>query len=469
MITLKPDAKISILMPHQNKALNLALQQATPEQLESLKEGKDLKSVLSSLFQSKLTHTKSDQVLLDILNSNHTFKQFGNFSQELKNVVNTLKQNLDINPDIASKLSKSEQTLQKTMTLDIPNLKQQLANSNVSMESKTASANTPVKVINEILHKLEHSIKKITSLDVPNLKQQIANSGIFMESKIASAALTIQTISESFQKLQHALIQTNHSEAKNLSQSLAEFLEHPVIAKAGEDMGSARILIKSIQTLTNTVERILPKIDPQTPHQAKAIEEIHVNIKQLASFTKPEHLLIQTQLEDHLGHDIKSQLIQLSDNIKSLSTPVSTDLQTQIDKLITHIDYNQLLSHLDSSNTLYFPFSWDMLEEGSLSFKKREEKKFYCEVHLQLKEYGKIDLMMALYEGNQLEIQAHTQNPEFKKLIQEHLSTLRTLLTQAGLNPRTIRVYDATESQAPSKSAYTPEDTDFKSGFELKV
>ncbi|MDP3300368.1 MAG: flagellar hook-length control protein FliK [Sulfuricurvum sp.] len=418
MITLKPDAKISILMPHQNKALNLALQQATPQQLESLKEGKDLKSLLSSLFQAKLTHIKSDQVLLDILKSNNTFKQFGNFSKELKNVITTLK----AEPNLAPKLSK-----------------------------------------------LEHSLQSITTLTAPVLKEKVANSGIFMESKIASAALTVQTIGETLQKLQHALVQTNHSEAKNLSQSLAEFLEHPVLTKASEDMSSARILIKTIQTLTDTVERILPKIDPQTPHQAKAVEEVHVSIKQLASFTKPEHLLIQTQLEEHLGHDIKSQLMQLSDDIKALSTPIFNDLQTQIDKLVTHIDYHQLLSHLDGSNTLYFPFSWDMLEEGSLAFKKREEKKFYCEVHLQLKEYGKIDLMMALYEGNQLEIQAHTQNPEFKKLIQEHLGTLRTLLTQAGINPRTIRVYDATESQAPSKSAYAPEDTDFQSGFEVKV
>jgi hypothetical protein len=458
MITLKPDAKISILMPHQNKALNLALQEATPQQLESLKEGKDLKSVLSSLFQAKLTHTKSDQVLLDILKNNPTFKQFGNFSQELKNIVTTLKANPELNPEAASKLSKTEHALKPITKLDEPHLKQQIS-----------SADAPAKIMSETLHKLEQSIKKITSLDVPTLKQQIANSGVFMESKIASAAHTVQTIGETLQKLQHALVQTNHSEAKNLSQSLTEFLEHPVLAKASEDMGSARILIKSIQTLTDAVERILPKIDPQTPHQAKAVEEVHISIKQLASFTKPEHLLVQTQLEEHLGHDIKSQLMQLSDDIKSLSTPVSNDLQTQIDKLITHIDYHQLLSHLDASSTLYFPFSWDMLEEGSLAFKKREEKKFYCEVHLQLKEYGKIDLMMALYEGNQLEIQAHTENPEFKKLIQEHLSTLRTLLTQAGINPRTIRVYDATESQAPSKSAYTPEDTDFKSGFEVKV
>ena len=418
MITLKPDAKISILMPHQNKALSLALLQATPQQLELLQEGKDLKSIVSSLFQAKITHTKSDQVLLDILKGSNAFKQFGNFTQELKNVIATLKTEASLAPKLAQ---------------------------------------------------LENSLQSITILNAPILKDKVANSGIFMESKIASAAVAVQTISETLQKLQQALIQTNHGEAKNISQSLAEFLEHPVFQKAGEEIASARILIKSIQTLTDAVERILLKIDPQTPHQAEAVEKIHVNIKHLTAFTKPEQLLIQTQLEKTLSHDVKSQLMQLSDEIKTLTTPPSNDIQTQIDKLITHIDYHQLLSHLDGSNALYFPFSWDMLEEGSLSFKKREEKKFYCEVHLQLKEYGKIDLMMALYEGNQLEIQIHTENPEFKTLIQEHLSTLRALLTQAGINPRAIRVYDATESRTASASAYTPEDSDLQSGFEIKV
>ncbi|MDP2077724.1 MAG: hypothetical protein Q8J85_06720, partial [Sulfuricurvum sp.] len=108
MITLKPDAKMSILMPHQNKALSLALQQATPGQLELLKEGKDLKSIVSSLFQSKISNTKSDQVLLDILKNNNAFKQFGNFTQELKNVVTTLKAEPNLPPNLAVKLSKLE-------------------------------------------------------------------------------------------------------------------------------------------------------------------------------------------------------------------------------------------------------------------------------------------------------------------------------------------------------------------------
>lgn len=422
MITLKPDAKINLMMPHQNKAFNVALSLATPVQLEQLKEGKDLKSVVSSLFQSKLTHTKSDQVLLDILKTNSAFKQFGNFTQELKNIVTTLKSDPELPPGIGSKLSK-----------------------------------------------LEHSLKSITAMDVPNLKQQISNSGVFMESKIASADVPVRVIGETLQKLQNALLQTNHSEAKNLSQSLAEFLEHPLLAKASEDTGSARTLIKTIQTLNDTVERILPKIDPITPSEAKAVEEIHTTIRQLTLFTKPEQLLIQNQLDEHLTYDVKSQLMKLGDELKTLETPVSHELQSKVDQLITNIDYHQLLSHLEGANTLYFPFEWDTLEEGSLSFKKREGKKFYCEINLQLKEYGKIDLMMALQDENQLEIQAYTEQSKLKELIQEHLGTLKELLSKAGINPKAIRIYDLKEADTPSRSAYTPDDSDFPSGFEVTV
>ena len=46
-------------------------------------------------------------------------------------------------------------------------------------------------------------------------------------------------------------------------------------------LGSARILVKTVQTLTETLERILPKIDPTTPHEAKIIESIQTSLKQL--------------------------------------------------------------------------------------------------------------------------------------------------------------------------------------------
>jgi hypothetical protein len=123
---------------------------------------------------------------------------------------------------------------------------------------------------------------------------------------------------------------------------------------------------------------------------------------------------------------------------------------------------------LSSSNSIYFPFAWDQLEEGSLAFKKTPDKKFYCEINLKLKEYGELDLLMALYEGNQIEIQAHTEKGELKTLIHEHLATLRSQLIDAGLTPRSLRILERKEIKTPLNDLYcSSEGSDL--GFEVTV
>ncbi|MDP3464969.1 MAG: flagellar hook-length control protein FliK [Sulfuricurvum sp.] len=317
MIPLATNPKFAILLPHTNKVLADVLKQASPEQLFQLKEGKDLKSILNSLFHAKIDNTKSDAVLLDILKNNGAFKSLGNFSEELKALLTTLKSE----PSLAPKLLKLEAFLQPA-----------------------------------------------SPLDVPVLKEKIVNSGIFMESKLGSL----------------------------LEASPSEF-------------------------------------------------------------------------EERIGYDVKAQLLLLGEEIEELHPLNHEKFQTKIDQLVTQIDYHQLLSHLNNSNSLYFPFTWDQLERGSLSFKKSKGEKFYCEIDLVLKQYGKVDLLMALYENNQLDIQVHTQQGEFKTLLQEHLGELKRLLMNAGITPRSIRIYEASEVITSKMSAYTPEENSFHSSFEERV
>lgn len=317
MITPSAHTNLSLLFSNQNKALAEIIKQATPEQLMHLTENKDLKSVLGSLFQDKINHTKSDALLLDLLKNSPTFKSMGNFTENLKLLLADLK--------------------------SIPSLELQS-------------------------EKLSSTIQATAELETPILKEKISNSGIFMESKIS-----------------------------------------------------------------------------------------------LLSGASP------SQVEEEMGKDIKSQLLALSDELESNQSPENEKLQTQIDKLITHIDYHQLLSHLNDSNSLYFPFAWDGLEKGSLEFKKKKGEKFYCQINLTLKEYGKIDLFMGLYEENQLEMQVRTEKPELKALLETHLGTLRTLLTDSGLIPRRIRIYDEGELASHSSSAYASNESDTHTGFEVMV
>lgn len=104
-----------------------------------------------------------------------------------------------------------------------------------------------------------------------------------------------------------------------------------------------------------------------------------------------------------------------------------------------------------------------------MAFKKTADKKFYCEINLRLKEYGELNLMMGLYEGNQLEIQAHTEKPELKTLIQENISQLRSLLINADLTPRSIRIFEMKETLSPLKDTYTTDGNGSDLGFEVMV
>ncbi|MDD4855107.1 MAG: flagellar hook-length control protein FliK [Sulfuricurvum sp.] len=175
------------------------------------------------------------------------------------------------------------------------------------------------------------------------------------------------------------------------------------------------------------------------------------------------------ELEENMGRDVKSNLLILKSALEELSLPNNENLQMHIDQLITNIDYYQLMSHLESANSLYFPFKWDQLQKGTITFKKAKGKKFYCEINLTLKEYGEIALMMGLYEENQLEIQIHTEKTELKTLIQTHLEILRNLLIDTGITLRILRVYENKDLTTPSSTAYTPEIIDKHFGFEAKA
>lgn len=129
MINLSPEARLSIILPNTNKALSEAIKNATPEQLETLKEGKDIKSLLTSVFQDKTTASKSDQTLLDLLKNSTAFKSMGNFGDNLQSLVQELK----TAPQTAVKTAFFENFLKNITSIDPQNLKSQIASSGVFM------------------------------------------------------------------------------------------------------------------------------------------------------------------------------------------------------------------------------------------------------------------------------------------------------------------------------------------------
>jgi hypothetical protein len=230
-----------------------------------------------------------------------------------------------------------------------------------------------------------------------------------------------------------------------------------------QDLKSLLTTLKSDPALTPKIEKIEQFLQPIATVDTPTFKE-KINNSGVFMESKIAALLEKADFDESLHHDLKAQLLSLSEEIKD-----SPKIQEQIDQLTTQIDYQQLLSHLTNSTSLYLPFEWDQLKQGSLSIKKAKDNKSYCEINLTLKEYGEMSLMMGLYDENQLEMHIQTEKKDLKSLIQAHLGKLRELLVEAGITLRSIRIYDANEKIIPKTNVYTSDEANYASGFEERV
>lgn len=487
MIQLSPEARLTIILPNTNKALSEAIKNATPEQLETLKEGKDIKSLLTSAFQDKTTASKSDQTLLDLLKNSSSFKNIGNFSDSFQSLIKEMKTSQQMAPKVAV----LEHFLKNVTTLDPHNLKSQIASSGVFMESKFASALNKFPDLIQNLETLKSLLTKIPANDAKALQNTITS---LLTSSIPSTANTnpqsalqladgIKKITETLQNIITKIDPLYTNEVTALAVKLDQPTTLPEVKSTLSELYGILLSSKApdANSLLDSIEKLLKTITSASAEDLSAFsDELNRAIEgdnakeltaiktKLSEFTNPKELHTQTFLKESMENDLKSHLLALHEELHQSTDPTAPKLLEQTDKLLTQIDYHQLLSHLSSSNSIYFPFVWDQLEGGSLAFKKGNEKKFYCEINLKLKEYGELDLMMGLYDETQLEIQAHTEKASLKALIQENIADLRSLLIKAGLSPRSIRIFERSEAHKPLQESYHPsEDSDM--GFEVKV
>lgn len=496
MIHLNTDTKLTILMPHQNKALAEAIKNATPEQLDQLREGKDVKSLLTSVFHDKTTASKSDQTLLEILKNGAAFKNMGNVSDELKALVTNLKNS----PDLSLKSSTLEGFAKTMDSLNGNTLKTQIGNSGIFMESKIGSA---AQIIPTLQEKLQTLQALLAQSPLPDAQKIGANIGDLLKTIDPDQPLTTlqsaETLTKELKKITDAL-QTfitkgdvlYSKEMGGMIQKLDLLLTQTPLSfqeiKATLSQLYGTLLSSAssdANALLDTLERLLKQVSNPTEASLPLLQEFGDELRdtlasgeatfresgklaaKLGEFSHPDTLLIDKVLQESMEGDLKSGLMKLSDELQESTSPHAEEVLKQVDKLLTQIDYHQLLSTLDHSTSLYFPFEWDQLENGSLAFKKGEKNKFYCEINLQLKEYGELNLLMALYDKNQIEIQAHTETPELKTLLQENVGELRGLLIDAGLSPRRIRFFEMKESPSASVEPYGSFGSDL--GFEVKV
>ena len=217
---------------------------------------------------------------------------------------------------------------------------------------------------------------------------------------------------------------------------------------------------EEILNMSQKIKDVILKADPLFSKDTASL------LAKLESLNTEQKLIPQANVKEILANDLKAILLQTSDEITKSTHPNQSEILRNIDKLSLQIDHYQLLSHLSNGTSMYLPFAWDLLQDGTITMKKDDEDKFYCDIDLKLKEYGDLNLKLTLYDSNQLNLHIYTENNTFKELLRENIPSLRAALIDLQITPRDIRIYEP-KKQKPT-SPYENQDQHIYMGFEVK-
>lgn len=423
MISLDVQKQLNIILPNTNKALKEVIKDATSKELLNLSQNKDLKSIMNSLLKQTRESSSSDKTLLNLLKNNPTLKNLGSISGNIKALLQSVQS--DKNPLPIEKQLKG--FLVNIKDLSEPILKEKIQNSGVFLESKLKNAQNPQVELKEILQTLTKELKSSKIFNVTVLNEKLTE--ILNTKPIANASnrALLQLLQESSKDLT--------SLSKTIKDVTKQLLEHQNNPANKADVINSKTVITQLHKLTN--------------------------------FDTPAKLTPNYHVEKIAQEDIKAILAKTTEQLGKSDHPQKADILKHIDKLSLQIDYHQLVSHLSNASSLYIPFEWNEMKEGQISVKKEQDDKFTVDIDLKLQEYGELNIKLALYEKNQLNIRIYSNHQDFKNIIKENIASLRSSLIENGITPREIRLLDKNRQEAPSP--YEQNEQNIQVGFEVKA
>ena len=357
--------------------------------LKNIPKDGSLKS--SELVNNLKTLVSSLQNLSSSLNSNQT--------QTLNNLANELKNFIQNGSMIESKTENLvPKTLTQTQTLEDENINR---------------ANSEIKsLINNQVKELLNQIKQ-------DLTQ---NQNIIQNKNILTLIDKLISLPDLFSKSEAILNSVQNSNISNFSNNFATNL-NPLLTALKESLQAINPKNTEIQ---NQINSLIKKVE-------NIIQEYTNN-----NLDNPKD-------NQKLDNDFKSILLKMQDEVAQKTDIKSQDSLKTINNLLTQIDMQQLTSLVSNSNFVYIPFFWEMLEDGTVEIKEKEEDKFFCQIKLTLKDFGKIDLMLSMYDENKLDMTIYAQREHFKVTLRDNLQKLKLALNEANIIPMHIKLLDMKE------------------------
>ena len=374
----------------------------------------------SELVNNLKTLVSSLQNISNSLNSNQT--------QTLNNLANELKNFIQNGSMIESK---TENLVPKTLT-----------------QTQTSEGEDINRANNNIKSLINNQVKELLTQIKQDLTQ---NQNIIQNKNILPLIDKLISLPDLFSKSEAILNSVQNSNISNFSNNFATNL-NPLLTALKESLQAINPKNSEIQ---NQINSLIKKVE-------NIIQEYTNN-----NLDNPKD-------NQKLDNDLKSILLKMQDEVAQKTDIKSQDSLKTINNLLTQIDMQQLTSLVSNSNFVYIPFFWEMLEDGTVEIKQKEEDKFFCQIKLTLKDFGKIDLMLSMYDENKLDMTIYAQREHFKVTLRDNLQKLKLALNEANIIPMHIKLLDMkeeseTQEQKPTNVYQNNYNNDFITSSRIDI
>lgn len=449
-------------LTQQLDTIGKSLQNKQTANLEQLTS--NLKNISNQiqLTQSKIDNGSVNQIETLIHNKTENLAKTKDLLLNLKGEIlqnNNIPNKQTLLTQIDNLLQSKEFTTKTTSTL----------NNNILPQDKQFSET--ISNLKNVLSSLQNrqivSTERIENI-LQNLSSQIQTNPVKNEvqSQIKDLLLNLKNeilLDKNIPNKQAVLTQLdNLLQNKNLDSTSLK----PLINNLSSNLDS---LIKNLKTtieqmnLGNTNQNSFEKINKTLVRLEQTIENFTQNLNRNE---KPQNSSTTLQ------NDMKTVLLKMQEELVNNPDAKVAENSKQIDKIITQIEYHQLLSLVSNSNNVYIPFIWDILEDGSISMREGKDEKFYCEINLNLKEFGETRLLLGLYDKNKLDLTVYASKEHFKKAIQENIYKLKRALNSVELIPVNIHILNfenEKKEEVKKTDIYTQNSDNLGFGIDIKV
>ena len=513
------------LVKNNSTSINDVLKDLFDDLKNGTKSNNTIENMLknSSVFKDLGTVSNNLSSLLENISQDENLQKFKplieNFLKNIKDMdANTLKEQLKnsgvflesklatpVNAKLESVLTQIQNLLKDINTPQSKQVNELLNKLLQTPHNQTTSQNTEfganLKSLTTALQNLNSSLTPTQTQDLSNLTNQlktIVNNAALVESKIENSIpmdKSIQTPMQNIQlkdginvqtkdlllQIKNDILQNPTLQNKNILPIIDNLLKMPDLFSKGENLQNL-MSTNNLSTFSNNFTSNLTPLLTTLKENLELLNPTNANLQNNLTklVDKVEHL-IQDMVNNPKGEpkiteDIKTVLLKIQEELAFKTDSKSQEIGKQVDKLLTQIDYQQLLTLSSNSNCVYLPFLWDMLEDGNISMKKADEDKFYCQINLTLKDFGKVDLMLALYDKNKLDLTVYAQREHFKTALKDNMQQLKIALNNVHLIPVNIKLLDLKDEnelkdktvQAYINNGYN-QNSNLNSGVDIRV